>query len=374
MKKLLIVIPVAVVALAALVWSQQRKTPFFVSGFIESHQIRVGSRVGGRVQQVHVEEGQAVKRGAPLVELDPYDLRERLAEARATLAAQTANLDKLKAGPRREDIDQARAARDREKFVLDKLIAGSRPLEIKIQEAKVALAQADLVKAQQDYTRVKTLSDQGQASEVEMNDVTRGLGVAQASFDAANDQLALLKEGTRAEDIAEQRAKLAEADATLALLEAGSRPEDIAQAEATVASAQAAVGVTERQMAELTVAAPMDSTVEAVDLRPGDLIAPNAPVISLTDPSELWVRAFVPENRLDVQLGQKVAVRVDSFPSRRFAGHISYIARTAEFTPSNVQTPEERSKQVFRIKVLLDEGRDVLRAGMSADVFLEPAK
>lgn len=374
MKKLLIVIPIALVALGALIWSQQRKGPFFVSGFIESHQIRVGSRVGGRVQQVHVEEGQSVKQGTPLVELDPYDLRERLAEARATLAAQTANLDKLRAGARREDIDQARAARDRAKVVLDKLIAGPRLLEIKAQEAKVALAKAELIKAQQDFDRVKKLADQGQASEVEMNEVTRGIGVAQASYDGASDELALLTEGTRAEDIVEQRARLAEAEATLALLEAGSRKEDIAQAEATVTAAQAVVGVIERQMAELAVTAPLDSTVEAVDLRPGDLIAANAPVISLTDPSELWVRAFVPENRLDVQLGQKVAVRVDSLPDRRFAGHISYIARTAEFTPSNVQTPEERSKQVFRIKVLLDEGRDVLRAGMSADVFLEATK
>lgn len=374
MKRLFIVIPVALIALVALIWSQQRKGPFFVSGFIESHQIRVGSRVGGRVQQVHVEEGQAAGQGTPLIELEPYDLRERLAEARAALAAQSANLEKLKTGARQEDIDQARAARDRAKVVLDKLIAGPRPLEIKVQEAKVALAKAELVKAQQDFTRVKTLSDQGRASEVEMNEVTRGLGVAQASFDGASDQLALLQEGTRTEDIAEQRARLAEAEATLALLAAGSRQEDIAQAEATVASARAAVGVIERQLAELTVTAPVDSTVEAVDLRPGDLIAPNAPVISLADGSELWVRAFVPENRLDIQLGQKVSVRVDSFPARRFAGHISYIARTAEFTPSNVQTPEERSKQVFRIKVLLDEGRDVLRAGMSADVFLEPAK
>jgi HlyD family secretion protein len=97
-------------------------------------------------------------------------------------------------------------------------------------------------------------------------------------------------------------------------------------------------------------------------------------VIALTDPSELWVRAYLPENRLGVQLDQKVSVRADSFPHRRFAGHISFIARDAEFTPSNIQTPEERSKQVFRIKVLLDEGRDVLRAGMSADVFLEPAR
>ena len=303
MKRLLIVIPIALIALAALVWSQYRKTPFFVSGFIESHQIRVGSRIGGRVAQVQAVEGQTVHKGEPLLQLEPYDLRERLVEARATLAAQQAVLDKLKAGSRKEDIDQARAARDRAQVVLAKLIAGARPLEIRVQDAR-----------------------------------------------------------------------LAEAQATLALLEAGSRPEDIAQADANVASAQAAVAVIEEQMTELTVSAPVDSSVEAVDLRPGDLIAPNAPVISLADPSELWVRAFMPENRLDLQLGQKVSVRVDSFPGRRYAGHISYIARTAEFTPSNVQTPEERSKQVFRIKVVLDEGRDVLRAGMSADVYLEPDK
>jgi multidrug resistance efflux pump len=374
MKRLLLVIPVAVLAVVLLIWSQQRKQPFFVSGFIESHQIRVGSRVGGRVRQVHVVEGQRVAQGDPLLELDPYDLSERLAEARAALAAQAARLDRLRAGPRKEEIEQARAARDQAQAALDKAVAGPRPLEIKTQEAKVAETSAQLVKARQDFDRVKKLADQGQASEEETNEVTRGLGVAQAAYDAGKSQLDLLKEGTRPEELAEARAKLAQANQSLAVLEAGSRPEDIAEAEAMVESARAAVAVIERQIAELTVAAPLDCIVEAVDLRPGDLVSPNAPVISLTDPSELWVRAYVPESRLGVQLDQKVSVRVDSFPNRRFAGHISYIARDAEFTPSNVQTPEERSKQVFRIKVLLDEGRDVLRAGMSADVFLEPVR
>jgi len=371
MKRLLIVVPVALVAVALLVWSQQRRTPFFVSGFVESHQARLGSRVGGRVQQVRAEEGQTVRRGDVLIELEPFDLQERLEEARARLAAQQAYLDKLRAGSRKEDIDQARAARDRARVVLDKLMAGPRALEIKIQEDKVAQASAELLKARQDFDRVRKLADQGQAAEEEMNAVSRGLGVAQAAYDAAAHQLALLQEGTRAEDVAEQRARLAEAEATLAVLEAGSRVEDVAQAEATVLSARAAVAAIERQIAELTVTAPIDGVVEAVELRPGDLIAPNAPVIALTDPSELWVRAYLPENRLNVKLDDQVSVRVDSFPGRRFAAHISFISRDAEFTPSNAQTPEERSKQVFRIKVTLDEGLDVLRAGMSADVFVE---
>jgi membrane fusion protein YbhG len=110
-----------------------------------------------------------------------------------------------------------------------------------------------------------------------------------------------------------------------------------------------------------------------VELHPGDLVIANAPVISLMDTRSLWVRAYVPENRLQQKVGEKLRVSVDSFPSQRFAAHLSFIARQAEFTPGNIQTPEERSKQVFRIKVVLDEGLDRLRPGMSADVWLGDA-
>jgi multidrug resistance efflux pump len=124
----------------------------------------------------------------------------------------------------------------------------------------------------------------------------------------------------------------------------------------------------------LRIAAPVDGVVEAVDLQPGDLVSANAPVLSLMDLRELWVRAYVPEDALNVQVGQDVVVTVDSYPDRSFSGKISFVARQAEFTPGNVQTPEERSQQVFRIKVALTEGLDELRPGMAADVWLEAAR
>jgi multidrug resistance efflux pump len=373
MKRLLVVIPLAVVVLAALVWSQHRSIPQFVSGFIESHQIRVGSRVGGRVAAVHVVEGQAVERGSALLEFEAYDLRERLAEAQATLAARQAALAKARAGPRSEEIEQARAARDRAQAQLDKAVAGPRSLEIEIAEAQVAQTAAELDKAQRDFERVQRLFQSGRAAQEELDEVTRAQAVASARHAQAQAELGLLREGTRAEELAEARARMSEAEQTLAEFEAGTRVEDIAQAEANVDSARAVVAAIQTQLAELTVTAPLDAVVEAVDLRPGDLVAPQAPVIALNDPAELWIRAYVPENRLDLALGQKVLVRVDALPQRRFAAHITFVAREAEFTPSNAQTPEERSKQVFRIKATLDEGRDVLRPGMAADVFLEPA-
>jgi len=374
MKRLLIVIPLAVIILGALFWSQRQSEPFFVSGFLESHQIRVGSRVGGRVESVRVSEGQSVRRDDVLLALEPYDLRERLAGAEAELQARTALLTELEKGPREQEIEGARARRASAQAALDKAVAGPRPQEIKIAEDKLARAEAELAKAQKDYARVKNLFDKEQAADDEMDEAQRGLAVAQAETARARDELALLRSGTRAEEIAEARARLAEAEQAVDLLEAGTREEEIAQTSAMVASAQAAVAAIQRQIDELTVRAPLDSVVEAVDLRPGDFVAPNAPVIALSDPSELWVRAYVPENRLAIQLGQKVAVRVDSFPDRRFVGRIAFVSRSAEFTPSNVQTPEERSKQVFRIRVILEEGLDVLRAGMAADVFPEPGK
>lgn len=373
MKRVVVVVVLAGAVLALLFWSQRRSGPFYVSGFIESHQIRVGSRVGGRVATVGVEEGAKVEQGAPLLELAPYDLNERLGAARAALAAQEATLAKRIAGPRAEEIEAARAARDLAQAQLDEAVAGPRPQEIAVAEAQLSRAQAELVKAQKNFNRVNALATTGQAAEEELDEVTRAQAVAQAAVAEAEQQLSLLRAGTRQEDIAAARARLAQATQSLALLEAGTRAEEIDEAKALVESARANVAVIEQQLAELVVRAPLTSVVEAVDLRPGDLVAPNAPVIALSDPSELWVRAYLPENRLDVQLGRKVVVRVDSFPGKSFAAHVSYVSRSAEFTPANVQTPEERVKQVFRIKVTLDEGRDVLRAGMSADVFLEDA-
>ena len=84
------------------------------------------------------------------------------------------------------------------------------------------------------------------------------------------------------------------------------------------------------------------------------------------------MRAYVPEGRLTIQPGDEVWVAVDPWPDERFRARVGFVSRQAEFTPGNVQTPEERSKQVFRIKVDLAEGLDRLRPGMSADVFLEP--
>lgn len=370
-KRVIVVVIVGCLLLALLLVSQWRGESLKVSGFIEADEIRLGSRVGGRVSEVLVEEGQAVKAGDVLLKLEPYDLESRRSTAAAELAAKRADYEKLKAGYRDEEIAQARAERDRAKANLDKLIAGPREEQIAAAEAQLQQAEAQAELARIVFQQKASLFDRNAATQDERDTSEQQYKAAQAVVDVRQQQLAELQAGSRKEDIASAKAAYEAADHALKLMEKGYRPEDIAQAEAGVQAAEASLKAIDTQIEELTIKAPMDGVIEAAEIYPGDVVTPNAPVLSMIDPTHLWVRAYVPENRLDLQLGKPVQVGVDSYPDRRFAGTLTFIARQAEFTPGNVQTPEERSKQVFRVKVTLDEGLDVLRPGMTADLWLD---
>jgi multidrug resistance efflux pump len=364
-------VTLAVAAVALLAYSRYRSEPLKVSGFIEAYEIRIGSRVGGRVQRVLVDEGATVKKGDVLVELEPFDLQERRAQAAEEVAAGTAEYEKLSKGFRPEEIAQAKAQYDGLAARLAELEHGPRAQEIAAAEARVRLAEAELILAQENQARIERLVVQNAATREEQDEAVTQLRMARETHQVRQEELELLREGTRPEQIQHAKAQLEEARQIWLLRQNGYRAEEIAEAKAAADAARAALAAIEKQIAELAVVAPVDAVVEAVDLRPGDMISPNAPVLSLMDTSRLWVRAYVPESHLDLAIDQAMSVSVDSYPGERFQGHISFIARQAEFTPSNVQTPEERSKQVFRIRVTLDEGLDRLRPGMSADVWLE---
>ena len=374
MRTILAIVVVAALGLLAwLIYQNRHVPPLVVSGFIEADEIRVGSRVGGRVAEVSAQEGDTVATGTPLFRIEPFDLKSKLLQVQGQLAAAKAEHARLQAGFRPEELQQAKARRDRLAATLAKLQAGPRPREIEIARDKLQAAVATQQLAEVQQKRMAQTAATGSTSQSELDRANRELTSAQAQRQSAENELKLLEEGTRAEEIAEARAALAEADAALKLIEAGYRKEDIEQAAARAAAAEAQVAAIQVQLDELNVKAPTTCVIEAVDLRPGDLIAPNAPALALLDTSRLWVRTYIPEARLGgLKVGQHVPIRVDGFAGRRFQGTITFLATSAEFTPRNVQTPEQRSKQVFRAKISLDPSTD-LRVGVMADVLLDEA-
>ena len=369
-RRLLVIAGIAAILVSAILYSQYRPTSNTVSGFLEANEIRLGSRVGGRVSVVHVQEGQRVAKGQVLIELEPYDLRELQSQARATLAARQADVDRLQSGFRAEEVAQAKSHYEQLVAEHKKLTEGPRQQEIEVARAQLRVAKAQLTLARQSHDRVRSLAEKRAASAEELDQAGERLEAANATVALREQELDLLLVGTRQEDLERSQAQMEEAIHAWELKRNGYRKEDIAAAQASRDAAQFALAAIEKQLEELKIRSPLDGVVEAFDLEPGDLVPPSSPVLSMLDDSHVWVRAYIPQNRLSVDVGQKLPVSIDSFPHDDFVGTVTFVSRQAEFTPSNVQTPEERAKLVFRTKVALKNPTHRLRPGMSADITL----
>jgi multidrug resistance efflux pump len=345
--------------------------PFEWAGTVESRTISVGSRTGGRVAKVLVQEGDQVKAGQVLVELEHGDLDAQRAGANAVLAQATASLDKLKAGARPEEIEQANARAAQASAQLQETRRGSRAEEVAAAEARVAQAQALVDKAQLDAGRTHTLVQKGALPQAEADAADTQLKTAKAERDALQRVLDQYRSGARVEEKVAASARLSEAQAAAKLVAAGARVEDLRAAQAIVDSAEARVDQLDVMLAELQIKAPVAARVESLQLRPGDILGPNATAATLLEDDQLYVRLYVPETQIGrISVGQEVPVKVDSF-DRTFKGKVEHINAQGEYSPRNLQTADERADQVFAARIGLQEGKAQLRAGMAATIEVE---
>jgi multidrug resistance efflux pump len=331
------------------------------SGTVEARNIRVGSKIGGRVQTVNVQEGDQVHAGQVLV---TFDERELLASLEASRAA----AEKVRRGYRAEDIAEARAAAAAAKADYEQHKNGYRQEDIAAAQAAMDSATADEARAHADFNRYDALAQKDLVSKQQRDAAVAAWKMALAQKQSAAQKLDEMRSGYRPEEIAAAAARYQQAQATLEKYQRGNRPEDVAAADAAYAYDQA-------RYRERQVLAPADATVEVLDIRPGDLIAPNTPVATLLETGQIYVRIYVPETSLGlVSVGQGAIVRVDSFPKQTFDGVVEQINQQAEFLPRNVQTRDERVHQVFGIKIRINDPQNRVRAGMAADVTLQEGR
>jgi multidrug resistance efflux pump len=369
---LLLLVIAAAVTTWRLVSARAPQNRIVLSGTIEADEIHIGSKVGGRIAEVLVKEGQEVKQGQPLIRFESFDLDARRNDAVAAIAQAEANLQKLQNGNRPEEIAQARAEAQAAQQNVEMAENGPRRQEIDAARADLDAAAADYEVAKANFARLEQLTHSGVASRQDYDNAKATLDRSRGRRDAAKQRLDLLIAGTRSEEVARAREQYRQAVARQQLMERGARKEDIAAAQAQLNRARASLQQIETQISELEVKSPSDAYVEVLQLRPGDLLTANAPVATLVELNRLWVRVYVPEPDLGyAQLEKEVSVTVDSYPKETFKGRIESISSKGEFTPRNVQTREERNHQVFAVRVRVDNSAKKLRAGMAADVTIE---
>jgi multidrug resistance efflux pump len=342
-----------------------------LSGTIEADEIHIGSKVAGRISAVLVKEGQEVKQGEPMVRFESYDLNARRADAIAAIAEAEANFEKMKNFSRPEEIAQAKAQAEAAWMNLELARNGPRKQEIDAARAELEAANADYEVARSSLARVERLTREGVQSRQDYDNAKALSDRAGGMREAARQKLNMLQAGTRNEEVQRAEREYRQTAANLQLVQRGARKEDIDAARAQLERARAALQQIETQLGELELKSPADAFVEVFQLRPGDLINPNSPVATLVEINRLWVRVYVPEPELgNVQLSKEVSVNVDTFKGENFKGTIEHIASRGEFTPRNVQTRDERTHQVFAVRVRVDNSTHKLRAGMAADVSI----
>jgi HlyD family secretion protein len=303
-----------------------------VSGHVEATEVQVAAEVGGRLVELLVAEGDRVTRGDVIARLDTRDIELQLERARADRLQADAQLRLLQAGSRVEDIRQADAQLD-------------------AAETEVAAAQAELKAADMDLERFEALLRANAGSQKQRDD-------ARARADVARERVRGMSERVRA------------AREALARLRAGARPQEIDAARARVAAADAQIAALDENFKDATIVAPVDGFVTLTLADQGELLAPRTPVVVVTDLDRAWANLFVPEPMVPrVKLGQSASVTTDA-GGDPIPGKVTFISPKAEFTPRNVQTADERSKLVYRIKVTVDNSKGILKQGMPVDAEL----
>ncbi len=289
-------------------------------GNVDIRQVRLAFQESGRLLKLHVQEGDRVRAGTLLAEIDADRYQAALDRARAELEARQQTLNELLAGARPQEIARARAE-----------VKG---LEAQVRDREVTLK------------RLQSLIGRKAVAQQQVDDAVTAHQIAVQQLEAARQ--------------------------TLALLLAGPRREEIAAARAQVAASRAQVALAEKQLRDTRLLAPADGIVRDRILEPGDMASPATPVLTLALVDPLWVRTYVPETMLGrVKPGMKAAITTDSFPGKVYPGWVGYLSPTAEFTPKNVETPALRTRLVYQLRVFVCNPEGELRLGMPATVRLD---
>jgi HlyD family secretion protein len=323
-KRIGVLIPLLVLAVVAAWYFSRngngRGDVLSASGTVEATDADLGFQAPGRVASIAVREGDQVTAGEELARLDARELEASLRAANAQLSAAQARLTELE--------------------------RGSRPQELATAEAAARSAAQRAEEARRNAERARTLFDGGAISRQAMDQAETALEVAVAAQEQAEEQLALLREGPRTETISAQRALVEQARA------------NATRVEATLSNA--------------VINAPFAGVVTERHREPGETVQPGAPVLTILDPGDRWVRIYIREDQIGlVQIGLAADIVSDSYPDHAYEGEVVFIGSEAEFTPRNVQTQEERIKLVYPVKVRITGDPDFeLKPGVPADVTL----
>jgi HlyD family secretion protein len=366
-------------------WRSEASQTIQISGNIELTEVNIAFKTAGKLLERNVDEGASVTKGVVIARLDQQQLLHQRERAQATLASAESRRLQLQTAIQyqSENVDgqiaQRQAELDAAQATLRDLLAGSRTQEIEQARAAAARAGAEKDKAEKDWERAQVLYKNEDISTSDRDQFRTRYESAVASLKQAAEQLALVIEGPRKEVIEASRSQVARSQANLRLaaasrLELKRQQQEMAAREAEIKQARAELATIDSQLQDTIAVSPVDGVVLVKAAEVGEVLAAGATVVTVGDWEHPWLRGYINEQDLGkVKLGTKSQVTTDSYPGKVYEGSVTFISSEAEFTPKQIQTPEERVKLVYRIKIGIANPAHELKSNMPADarIFLD---
>jgi len=329
-------------------WLHQAPLPeglIQANGRIEGDHITVSSKFSGRIHTLSAQEGDVVKAGQTLIVLDDTQVRTRVTQAEKAVAVLKARVEALRMdlGVLRKEVPLAIETAEAE-------VAHGRAVSAKA-EATEEQARRDALRLQQLVAQGAAPRQKGEQNELALTVARNELVASRTSITRAQKQLAQVRLGW-------DRIKVREGE--LKALEA-----QLEQSEAALAEAGSI-------LSDLVIKAPADGVILTRIADIGEMVAPGTPLLDLVDQDRLYLKVYVPEVMIGkVRVGLAARIHSDCFPDRDIPATVRMISSRAEFTPKEVQTPDERTKLVYAVKLYLDENPDhSITPGLPGDAVI----
>jgi HlyD family secretion protein len=391
---IILVVVIAIISLAAFQFYRNKPEGkpgwLRINGRIEGYEVNVGAKIAGRVEFISNREGEEVKYQQPLVKLSDEDIRAQLrgAQARYEGALNAVQEAEALVNVSREQVEQAKlnVAQSREdargRIEQAEANVSSQKAQLSQAQAQEVQAKADLSLAAVRQKRYDELVVKGAVTQDEDDQAHSTFESTKATVDARIAAVVSARRQVSAAEAALVQAKSNALNPPIRMSQQASSSRTVSQNEAAllrarqdVKNAKASIDEIESNIAYLNINSPIHGVVTARTVEPGAVVAAGQTVISLINLNTVYLRAYVPDLEIGkVRLGQKALVYYDSDHKNGISGKVIEIDPEASFTPENIYFRDDRIKEVFGIKILIDNPANFAKPGMPADADIDVSK
>lgn len=384
----------AIVVLLALLFRPHASDAIQASGTIEATQSDVAAKAQGRLVTLNVRDGVAVRKGQIVATLEQTTPALSMDQARANVDAAAAQVASARSAFELQrdtyamqvaqagagvSIAQANLGQAAQTLGIETSAAA---LRVDQAQSQVDAAQSAYRRARTELTRARNLVRTGDEPQRALDDAAAQYAATAAQVRAAHDDLALAQANRRSVQIREfgvqasgsaHRQSIAAYDVATAQSQlVTQRHAQLLAAQAQLDQARAALALARDQVRETRLVAPFDGYIISHNFEVGDLVSPGSAVMTIADLRRPYLYVYIDETDLPrIKAGMHADVTIDGVRGRTYAGTVTEIANSAEFTPENVQTKEQRIEYlVFRIKIQFSDTTGTLKPGLPADAVL----